>query len=242
MRATVERKEALRLLKIEHQAVEALITELSDEEMTRGDTIRHGMYYDQECSFKDLLAHLICYEVYTVEALREWRAGRKHWAIAAVTDPRRGREIHYGGIAERAHLSLGEQLQEYRGTSQELEAAIGRLSEADWRRDAPYADEGGTDLGGMVEGIMVLPPRPLYRHLPVHVPDARAYIRQPALTCAQSNQPGNRLAPFFTTKAQPLGGSETGSRAHTIYQSPSATANGGLIKKRTQRFGIRCLS
>ena len=63
MRATVERAEALRLLKIEHQAVEALIAELSDEEMTRGDTIRHGLYYDQECSFKDLLAHLVCYEV-----------------------------------------------------------------------------------------------------------------------------------------------------------------------------------
>jgi hypothetical protein len=124
MRATVERAEALRLLKIEHQAVEALIAELSDEEMTRGDTIRHGLYYDQQCSFKDLLAHLICYEVYTVEALGEWQAGREHWALDAVKDPRQGREIHYGGIAERAHLSLKEQLDEYRQTSQTLEAAL----------------------------------------------------------------------------------------------------------------------
>ena len=177
MRATVERAEALRLLKIEHQAVEALIAELSDEEMTRGDTIRHGLYYDQECSFKDLLAHLVCYEVYTVEALREWRASKKHWAIDAVNDPRRGREIHYGGIAERARLSLQEQLEEYRRTSRELESAIGALSEADWRMTAPYAEGQGTDLGGMIEGILVLPPRPMYRHLPVHVPDARAYIR-----------------------------------------------------------------
>lgn len=177
MRATVERAEALRLLKIEHQAVEALIAELSEEEMTRGDTIRHGLYYDQECSFKDLLAHLICYEVYTVEALDEWRAGLKHWAIDAVNDPRRGREIHYGGIAERARLSLGEQLDEYRQFSGELESAIEALSEADWRMAAPYAEGGATDLGGMIEGILVLPPRPMYRHLPVHVPDARAYIR-----------------------------------------------------------------
>ncbi len=177
MRATVKREEALRLLKTEHQAVAALIAELSDEEMTRGDTIRHGLYYDQECSFKDLLAHLICYEVYTVEALREWRAGRKHWAIDAVKDPRQGREIHYGGIAERAHLSLGEQLDEYRQTSQTLESAIDSLSDADWQMAAPYADGQDTDLGGMIEGILVLPPRPMYRHLPVHVPDARAYIR-----------------------------------------------------------------
>ena len=114
MRATVDREKALRLLEIEHQAVAALIAELTDEEMTRRDTIQHGMYYDQECSFKDLLAHLICYEVYTVEAIGEWRNSRKHWAIEAVQDPRRGREIHYGGIADRAHLSLGEQLDEYR--------------------------------------------------------------------------------------------------------------------------------
>lgn len=177
MRATVERAEALRLLKIEHQAVADLIAELSEEELTRGDTIRHGLYYDQECSFKDLLAHLICYEVYTLEALREWRAGQKHWAIDAVKDPRRGREIHYGGIDERAHLNLREQLEEYQRVSHELEMAIDTLSESDWRTAAPWAGGQGMDIGGMIEGIMVLPPRPMYRHLPVHVPDARAYIR-----------------------------------------------------------------
>ena len=177
MRATLDREEALRLLRIEHGAVAALVDELTDEEMTRRNTIRHGMYYDQECSFKDLLAHLICYEQYTVEAIRDWRNGRKHWAIEAVQDPRRSREIHYGGIEERASLSLAEQLGEYRRVSSELETAIAGMSEADWRGSAPYADGAGTDLGGMIEGIMVLPPRPLYRHLPVHVPDAAGYIR-----------------------------------------------------------------
>ncbi len=176
MKATVAREEALRLLKIEHEAVEALIDALTDEEMTRPDTIQHGMYYDQECSFKDLLAHLVCYEQYAVEAIRDWRNGREHWAIAALKDPRRGREIHYGGIAERARLSLEEQLEEYRRVSRELERAIAALSEAEWRGAAPYATTGGVDLGGMIEGIMVLPPRPMYRHLPVHVPDESAYI------------------------------------------------------------------
>ena len=42
---------------------------------------------------------------------------------------------------------------------------------------APWADGQDTDLGGMIEGILVLPPRPKYRHLPVHVPDTRAYMR-----------------------------------------------------------------
>ena len=177
MRATVEREEALRLLQIEHQAVAALIDELTDEEMTRRDTIQYGMYYDQECSFKDLLAHIICYEVYTVEAIREWRNGRAHWAIEAVNDPRRGREIHYGGIADRAHLSLAEQLDEYRAVSEALEREIGAMSEADWRGAPSFKTTEATDLGGMIEGIMVLPPRPMYRHLPVHVPNAEQYIR-----------------------------------------------------------------
>jgi len=177
MRATVDREEALRLLQIEHQAVAALIDELTDEEMTVRDTIQYGMYYDQECSFKDLLAHLICYEVYTVEAIQEWRNGRAHWAIEAVNDPRRGREIHYGGIADRAHLSLAEQLDEYRAVSEELEREIGAMSEADWRSAPSFPMAEATDLGGMIEGIMVLPPRPMYRHLPVHVPDAAQYIR-----------------------------------------------------------------
>jgi hypothetical protein len=177
MRATVDRGEALRLLKIEHRAVAGLIDELTDGEMTRRDTIQYGMYYDQECSFKDLLAHLICYEVYTVEAIREWRAGRAHWAIEAVRDPRRGREIHYGGIAEREDLSLEEQLDEYWTVSEELEREIGAMSDAGWRSAPSFAMTDATDLGGMIEGIMVLPPRPMYRHLPVHVPDAAQYIR-----------------------------------------------------------------
>ncbi|MCY3833864.1 MAG: DinB family protein [Chloroflexi bacterium] len=177
MRATVDRGEALRLLKTEHQAVTALIDALTDEEMTRRDTIQHGMYYDQECSFKDLLAHLICYEAYTLEAIREWRAGRRHWAIEAVKDARRGREIHYGGIAERAHLSLAEQLSEYRAISAALEAEIAAIADDAWCAGPTYATAETTDLGGMIEGILVLPPRPLYRHLPVHVPDASAYIR-----------------------------------------------------------------
>ena len=97
--------------------------------------------------------------------------------IEAVKDPRRGREIHYGGITERAHLSLAEQLAEYRTISEALEGEIAAMSDDDWRAGPSFEAAADHDLGGMIEGIMVLPPRPLYRHLPVHVPDAAAYIR-----------------------------------------------------------------
>ena len=176
MRATVGRGEALRLLKIEHQAAADLINALTDDEMTRPDTIQHGLYYDQECSFKDLLAHLICYEVYTAEAIGDWQQGQKHWVIEAVQDPRKSREIHYGGIAERAHCGLAQQVDEYERVSNQLEAVLAKLSDADWRGAAPLDAGEATDLGGMIESIMVTPPRPMYRHLPVHVPDATAYL------------------------------------------------------------------
>ena len=51
------------------------------------------------------------------------------------------------------------------------------LTDDDWRRAPSFAMPEPTDLGGMIEGIMVLPPRPMYRHLPVHIPDAGQYIR-----------------------------------------------------------------
>lgn len=177
MRATIERTEALRLLRIEHGAVAALIDALTEEEMTRRDTIRYGLYYDQDCSFKDLLAHLICYEALTLEAIVEWRRGVKHYVVDAVDDARASRAIHYGGIADREHLSLAAQIDEYRQVSARLEAAIADMSDGQWRASAPFAPRAAIDLGGMIESIMVMPPRPMYRHLPVHVPDSDAYIR-----------------------------------------------------------------
>ena len=177
MLASVNRAEALRLLKLEHAAVYRLIDDLSDAEMRRRDTIRYGLYADQACSFKDLLAHLICYEALTLEAIAARRAGEKHWVIEAVDDARASRNIHYGGIADRASLSLEEQIIEYRQKSAELESALADITEERWRKPAFYATRGDTDLGGMIESIMVSPPRPMYRHLPVHIPDTKAYIR-----------------------------------------------------------------
>ena len=178
MRATVSRSEALRLLKIEHQAVADLIAALTDEEMTRGDTIKHGLYADQRCSFKDLLAHLVCYEAFTLAAIDDWREARQHWVIEAVRDPAQSRDMHYGGISERADTSLAEQLAEYRTVSAALEAAIADLTDIDWRSAPSFQLPREYDLGGMIESVMVTPPRPMYRHLPVHVPDTRQYIRR----------------------------------------------------------------
>ena len=174
MLASVDRTEALRLLKIEHDAVKALIDNLTAEEMTRPDTIRYGLYSDQHLSFKDLLAHLICYEVYAIEAINDWKIKAQHWVIDGIVDD--GMKIHYGGIADRAHLSLDEQLEECRRVYAQLEEMFATLTDTEWRAEAFYPTDYPTDLGGMIERIVVAPPRPMYRHLPVHIPDTEAYI------------------------------------------------------------------
>ena len=176
MRASVPPTEALRLIKIEHDAVNELIATLSDEEMTRPDTIRYGLYSDQECSFKDLLAHLVCYEVFALEAVADWHMQTKHWVIDAMQDYRESTRIHYGGIADRQHMSLAEQIDEYQHTAQQLETLIATISDEQWHEDAFYPTPTPTDLGGMLERIIVAPPRPMYRHLPVHIPNVADYI------------------------------------------------------------------
>jgi hypothetical protein len=177
MLASVDRQKALELLAIEHKAVQDLIDSLTDGEMTRPDTIRHGLYSGQECSFKDLLAHLTTYEVYSREAIICWQQGEKHWITDAMRDPSRGREIHFGGIEDRRHCSLTEMLDEWRREATGIESAIQALSDDQWRSTAPYPVTEATDLGGIMEAVLVAPPRPMYRHLPVHVPDADEYIR-----------------------------------------------------------------
>jgi hypothetical protein len=177
MQASVSREQALELLELEHETVRALIDELSDEEMTRPDTIRYGLYPDQKCSFKDLLAHLITYEKYSLDALAAWQNGDKHPVCDQIRTAAGGREIHYGGIAERAATPLKGVLDEWEQTQAQLKDSIRALPADAWNEAAPYAANEPTDLGGMLEVILVAPPRPMYRHVPVHIPDSDDYIR-----------------------------------------------------------------
>lgn len=177
MLATINRETALKQLDIEHYAVRGLIETLTDEEMTRPDTIEYGLYWDQHLSFKDLLAHLVTYEVFSIEAIEAWQKGKKHPAIDEMQSESGSRSIHYGGIDNRRGLSLAEMLDEWERTQVQLMEKIHSLSDEDWHRKATFPNPVPLDLGGVLEIILVAPPRPPYRHLPVHIPDVQAYIR-----------------------------------------------------------------
>lgn len=177
MQATVSRDTALQHLDIEHAAVRQLINALTEEEMTRPDTIEYGLYSDQELSFKDLLAHLITYEAYSVEAITAWKRSEKHWIIDAMQSHTGSIRVHYGGIEDRRGKSLAEVLEEWEQTQADLMSVIRNLSDIEWQEQSPFPTNRPTDLGGILEIILVAPPRPVYRHLPVHIPDSQTYIR-----------------------------------------------------------------
>ena len=177
MQATTDRATALRLLEVEHTAIRELIDALTDEEKTRPDTVRYGLYSDQRLSFKDLLAHLVTYEVYTLETIEQWKQGIKHPILDILDTYEGGVRVHYGGIEQRAAIPLSGVVEEWETTQAKLNQTIHTLTDDEWRGLAPYDTDEPTDLGGIVEFILVQPPRPLYRHLPVHIPDSQAYIR-----------------------------------------------------------------
>jgi DinB superfamily len=177
MLATINQETALKQLDIEHAAVRGLIETLTEEEMTRPDTIEYGLYWDQHLSFKDLLAHLVTYEVFSLEAIEAWQKGKKHPGIDEMQSESGSRNIHYSGIDNRRGLSLAEMLDEWERTQAALMEKIRDLNDEDWHRKAPFPYPVPLDLGGVLEIILVAPPRPPYRHLPVHIPDVPAYIR-----------------------------------------------------------------
>lgn len=177
MLSTIDRATAIRELDVEHAAVRSLIDRLTDAEKTRPDTIRYGLYWDQKLSFKDLLAHLITYEAYTIEAVEAWQRGEEHPVIEQMQTESGGRAIHYGGIESRAGQTLAQTLDEWERTQDQLMTVIRGLNDSQWTASAPYTTDEPTDLASIIEVILVAPPRPPYRHLPVHIPDTEAYIK-----------------------------------------------------------------
>lgn len=172
------RDTAWRELDIEHEAVSGLINALTDEQMTRPDTIEYGLYAGQELSFKDLLAHLICYEELTLAAYADWQAGRQHPCIEGFRTGRDDVRVHFEGIAVRRPHSLEQVLSDWERISTALVTTIHGMSDAEWVSPPPFDYPYSLDVSGLFELILCMPPRPPYRHLPVHIPDTDAYLRR----------------------------------------------------------------
>ncbi len=181
MLATVSLENARALLNTEHQDVKSLLDALTPEEMTRPDTIRHGLFWGQHWSFKDLLAHLTTYEALAVEAYHAWLRGERHACLNQVQTAQGSEDIHNGGVADRRHLSLQAMIDQWHENQRALTAVLEQLTEEEWQSPAPFAttDDHPYDLGGVFEAIIApVTRRPIYRHLPVHIPEHAEYLHQ----------------------------------------------------------------
>jgi len=177
MLASVDRQTALRTLRDEeHTAVKTLIEALTEEEMTRSNTVQYGLYPDQQYSFKDLLSHMSAYEIWALDAYDAWQRGEKHTVVDDIRQ--QGIKLHYASSEDRAHYSLQEMIEAYVSTAGALEQLYGELTDDQWEEPAPFTTLRPMNLGGMLESIVVAPPRPMYRHLPIHIPDVDRYIAQ----------------------------------------------------------------
>jgi hypothetical protein len=177
MLATLDRHAALETLADEHFAVRAFLNALSDEEQARPNTIRLGLYPEQQMSIKDLMAHLITWELIALDNLAEWQRGEK----PSMTDPARstyeaGRQINFEGIAKRYALTPAEVRDELYATQDRLRTAIESLSDTAWTETAPYPTDDEIDLGGLLEEILTAPGKPRFAHFSVHVPDAAQFL------------------------------------------------------------------
>jgi hypothetical protein len=188
MLASVSLENARTLLDQEHQDVEALLGQLTAEEMNRPDTIKHGLFWGQQWSFKDLLAHLTTYETLAVEAYQAWTQGERHWSLDKVETSEGSEEIHNDGVASRRDLTLDEMIQQWTNQKDILMNTLAALDETQWRSTALFATTAQEpyDLGGVFEAIIApVTRRPIYRHLPVHIPDYAEYLNQLRVTAAQ---------------------------------------------------------
>lgn len=171
--------DALQSLQAERTAVEALISQLTADEMARPNTIRHALYPGQEMSFKDLLAHLTMWDVIGMELLADWQQGNRHWTA----DPTQmtyeaGRDLNLQGVEKSRALSLEAVMQAWRETHLAKEVAFAALTDADWEQPAPFPTNPPTTLGNFLRDELTAPRQAPFRHVTSHVPDSAAYLEQ----------------------------------------------------------------
>ena len=165
----VPRPAAIRTLEEGHRATAELVAPLSDEELARTATIGGG-----DWSAKDLIAHLADWERHAVEALAEWREGKRPW-VEDVFTPEDTDRVNDEAVERSRGISPDEARARFERAYGDLVAAIDSLSDEEWNAKAPYETERRTRLGNLLGSITAAPKRP-FGHAFAHLDDLRAYV------------------------------------------------------------------
>lgn len=173
--AAPTRDEALATLAEGHDAVDALIARLDDEQLVAPRTIGGG-----DWSAKDLLGHLAFWEELAIEALTELRAGRKPSVEAAFARGAEGVDELNAVNQERTRTQPpGAVRRRAAGAYEAIAGAIRDMGDEEWTTKVPYAAERRETVALMLASILGAPKRG-FGHAFAHIPDLEAYVTSPA--------------------------------------------------------------
>jgi hypothetical protein len=171
MLATVDRQSALATIRAEHAKVRALVASESEESLAADGRISRGLFPGQESSVRALLGHVQLWESIALEALHAFQLGARPWICDKAYDTfEAGAKINLESDALKREWSVLRSVQSWAYSAACLEAALDRLSDAEWTAPAPYRSEPPENLGGLLESLLTAPREKPFEHLANHLP------------------------------------------------------------------------
>jgi hypothetical protein len=173
--ARVARAEAIATLEAGQVELDALFGRLSADDMVRPATIGGGAW-----SARDLLGHIAFWEELALEALADWRAGRRPATEGISDEGAPGTDAANARNQERTvRQSLDEVRQRADSAHRTLMEAIGSMSDDEWDAAPPYPKPHVATLGELLGGATAGPDG-AFRHAYAHLADLRACVERVA--------------------------------------------------------------
>ncbi len=164
------RADAVATLEIGQARLAALLTTLSDEQLSRPATIGGG-----DWSAKDLIGHIATWEEMALEALEAWRDGTTPWFDQEpYVGPGSTDRINAATIERKAGLSLQQIRTSAEQTHRQLMSSIQALTDEEWSSKIVWREEEIT-LAGRLGSLTAAVDGP-FRHAFDHIPDLEVYV------------------------------------------------------------------
>ena len=164
------RADAVAILEAGRARLDALLTSLSDEQLSRPATIGGG-----DWSAKDLIGHVATWEEMALEALKGWREGTTPWFDQEpYVGPGSTDRINAATIERKSSLSLRQIRMSAEQTHRQLVSSIQALTDEEWSSKMVWREEEIT-LAGRLGSLTAAVDGP-FRHAFDHIPDLEVYV------------------------------------------------------------------
>ena len=164
------REDALATLDKGRSAIEALVSQLSEQELVRTRTIGGG-----DWSALDLIGHLGTWEELALDALRAWRDGHVPLVEEVFRTAPNVDELNAERIAKLRQWTPRDVTTWARDTHRALIFEIQGMGEEEWRSNAPYPAEQRDRLGTFLGSTLGAPNQP-FGHDFAHLPHLQAFV------------------------------------------------------------------